>query len=229
MHLRQLRYFVAIARQRHFARAAEECGVSQPTLSAGLSALEADLGHRLVERDRRFAGLTSHGEAILPWAEQILGAVGSMASTLSASAAPLGGEFSLMAIPAAQSLTGRFGEALLRRNPGLSLSVRSATSREIDRALHAFECDAGLTYLDHEPPANTLSIALDAERYLFVTRADGIDGAVTEASWQMIVSTPLCLLHQSMQFRRILDARMAALGTSIVPRAVADSYVVLLD
>ncbi|MGQ3179536.1 MAG: LysR family transcriptional regulator, partial [Blastomonas fulva] len=70
-----------------------------------------------------------------------------MASTLSASAAPLGGEFSLMAIPAAQSLTGRFGEALLRRNPGLSLSVRSATSREIDRALHAFECDAGLTYL----------------------------------------------------------------------------------
>jgi DNA-binding transcriptional LysR family regulator len=229
MHLRQLRYFVAIARQRHFARAAEECGVSQPTLSAGLSALEADLGHRLVERDRRFAGLTSHGEAILPWAEQILGAVGSMASTLSASAAPLGGEFNLMAIPAAQSLTGRFGEALLRRNPGLSLSVRSATSREIDRALHAFECDAGLTYLDHEPPANTLSIALDAERYLFVTRADGIDAAVTEASWQMIASTPLCLLHQSMQFRRILDARMAALGTSIVPRAVADSYVVLLD
>lgn len=229
MHLRQLRYFVAIARQRHFARAAEECGVSQPTLSAGLSALEADLGHRLVERERRFAGLTSHGEAILPWAEQILGAVGSMASTLSASAAPLGGEFSLMAIPAAQSLTGRFGEALLRRNPGLSLSVRSATSREIDRALHAFECDAGLTYLDHEPPANTLSIALDAERYLFVTRADGIDAAVTEASWQMIASTPLCLLHQSMQFRRILDARMAALGTSIVPRAVADSYVVLLD
>ncbi|MCO5793279.1 MAG: LysR family transcriptional regulator [Blastomonas sp.] len=229
MHLRRLRYFVAIARQRHFARAAEECGVSQPTLSAGLSALEADLGHRLVERDRRFAGLTSHGEAILPWAEQILGAVGSMASTLSASAAPLGGEFSLMAIPAAQSLTGRFGEALLRRNPGLSLSVRSATSREIDRALHAFECDAGLTYLDHEPPANTLSIALDAERYLFVTRADGIDAAVTEASWHMIASTPLCLLHQSMQFRRILDARMAALGTSIVPRAVADSYVVLLD
>jgi len=229
MHLRQLRYFVAIARQRHFARAAVECGVSQPTLSAGLSALEADLGHRLVERDRRFAGLTSHGEAILPWAEQILGAVGSMASTLSASAAPLGGEFTLMAIPAAQSLTGRFGEALLRRNPGLSLSVRSATSREIDRALHAFECDAGLTYLDHEPPANTLSIALDAERYLFVTRADGIDAAVTQANWQMIASTPLCLLHQSMQFRRILDARMAALGTSIVPRAVADSYVVLLD
>lgn len=229
MHLRQLRYFVAIARQRHFARAAAECGVSQPTLSAGLSALEADLGHRLVERDRRFVGLTSHGEAILPWAEQILGAVGSMASTLSASAAPLGGEFSLMAIPAAQALTGRFCAELLRSNPGLSVSVRSGTSREIDRALHAFECDAGLTYLDHEPPANALSIALDAERYLFVTRADAIGDAVTEADWDFVAARPLCLLHQSMQFRRILDARMAALGRSISPRAVADSYVVLLD
>jgi len=229
VHLRQLRYFVEIARQRHFARAAAGCGVSQPTLSAGLSALEADLGHRLVERDRRFIGLTSHGEAILPWAEQILGAVGSMASTLSSSTAPLSGEFSLIAIPAAQSFTGRFGEVLLRRNPGVTLSVRSATSREIDRALHAFECDAGLTYLDHEPPANVLSIALDAERYLFVTRAGDIDTAVAEVSWDMVASNPMCLLHPSMQFRRILDARLGALGKSITPYAVADSYVVLLD
>ncbi|MCG6113396.1 MAG: LysR family transcriptional regulator [Paracoccus sp.] len=220
---------MAIARQRHFARAATECGVSQPTLSAGLSALEADLGHRLVERDRRFVGLTSHGEAILPWAEQILGAVGSMASTLSASAAPLGGEFSLMAIPAAQALTGRFCEELLRSNPGLSLSVRSGTSREIDRALHAFECDAGLTYLDHEPPANALSIALDAERYLFVTRADRKPDPASSVTWDMVAAQPLCLLHPSMQFRRILDAHMVALGISITPRAVADSYVVLLD
>ena len=229
MHLRQLRYFVAIARERHFARAAARCGVSQPTLSAGLSALEADLGHRLVERDRRFIGLTSHGEAILIWAEQILGAIGNMSTALSASAAPLGGEFRLMAIPAAQSLTGRFGATLLSRNPGLTLSVRSATSREIDRALHAFECDAGLTYLDHEPPANALSVALDAEKYLFVTQAGRVDAAMTEVSWDMVAAQPLCLLHQSMQFRRILDARLAASAKAITPRAVADSYVVLLD
>jgi DNA-binding transcriptional LysR family regulator len=229
MNLRQLRYFIAIARQRHFARAAAECGISQPTLSAGLSALEADIGHRLVERDRRFIGLTLHGEAILPWAEQIVGAVGDMTTSLSASAVPLKGEFRLMSIPAAQSLTGRFGEALLRRNPGLSLTVQSATSREIDRALHAFECDAGLTYLDHEPPSNALSIALDAERYLLVTRSDAIESSVSHATWEMVASRPLCLLHQAMQFRRILDARMSAVGISIAPRVVADSYAVLLD
>lgn len=229
MHFRQLRYFVTIARLRHFAQAAAECGVSQPTLSAGLLALEQEVGRRLVERDRRFIGLTSHGEAMLPWAEQILGAVNSMASSVAASSAPISGEFGLAAIPAALPLVGLFAEALLAQNPGLTLSVRSATSREIERSLNAFECDAGLTYLDHEPAGNVLSVELHAERYLFVTRAGaGFDGRST-ITWEDAVAQPLCLLHQAMQFRRILDSRVKAQGLAIAPRAVADSYVALLD
>lgn len=229
MNLRQIRYFIAIARLRHFANAAAECGVSQPTLSAGLSALEQEVGHRLVERERRFVGLTAQGEAMLPWAEQILGAVASMTSSVAARSAQVTGEFSLAAIPAALPLAGVFGEALLERHPGLTLSVRSATSREIERALNAFECDAGLTYLDHEPPGNVLSVALHAECYLFVTRADGESGAMAEVGWEEAARQPLCLLHQGMQFRRILDARMRERGLSITPRVVADSYVTLFD
>jgi DNA-binding transcriptional LysR family regulator len=229
MHLRQLRYFVAIARLGHFANAAAECGVSQPTLSAGLSALEQEFGHRLVERDRRFIGLTSHGEAMLPWAEQILGAVSSMANSMAASSAQVSGEFSLAAIPAALPLVGLFGEALLSQHPGLSLSVRSATSREIERALNAFECDAGLTYLDHEPPGNVLSVPLHAERYLFVARAGAGFDHRQNIGWDEVAAQQLCLLHQGMQFRRILDARMGVQGIAIRPRAVADSYVTLFD
>jgi DNA-binding transcriptional LysR family regulator len=229
MHPRQLRYFVTIARLRHFANAAQECGVSQPTLSAGLSALEREVGHRLIERDRRFVGLTAHGEAMLPWAEQILGAVAGMTSSVAASSASITGQFALAAIPAALPLAGQFGEALLGRHPGLGLAVRSATSREIERALNNFECDAGLTYLDHETPANVLSVPLHAERYLFVARADGPFGGLTEIGWEEASAQPLCLLHQGMQFRRILDARMLERGLAITPRAVADSYVTLFD
>ncbi|MBB3859432.1 DNA-binding transcriptional LysR family regulator [Novosphingobium hassiacum] len=229
MHFRQLRYFVTIARLRHFAQAASECGVSQPTLSAGLSALEQEVGRRLVERDRRFIGLTSHGEAMLPWAEQILGAISSMTSSVAASAAPISGEFGLMAIPAALPLVGAFGEALLGQFPALTLSVRSATSREIERALNAFECDAGLTYLDHEPPGNVLSVALHSERYLFVARAGAGFEQRSDIDWHEAVAQPLCLLHQGMQFRRILDARIKAKGLAIAPRAVADSYVTLFE
>lgn len=228
MQLRHLRYFTTLARMRHFAKAAAECGVSQPTLSAGLSALEQEFGRRLVERDRRFVGLTEHGEAMLPWAEQILGAVNGMAHAVAASAAPLTGEFGLAAIPAALPLVGLFGEALLAQYPGLSLSVRSATSREIERGLHAFEFDAGLTYLDHEPPANVLSVPLYAERYQFVARRGaGFDDRAS-IGWEEAAAQPLCLLHQGMQYRRILDARLSARGLAIAPRVVADSYVALL-
>ena len=64
MNLRDLKYFIALAETRHFGQAAARSFVSQPTLSAGLAALEQELGKRLVERDRRFIGLTEHGEAI---------------------------------------------------------------------------------------------------------------------------------------------------------------------
>ena len=229
MNLRQVRYFEAIARLRHFADAAAECGVSQPSLSAGLSALEQELGHRLVERDRRFVGLTAHGAAMLPWAEQILGAVAGMASSVAATSGQLTGEFTLAAIPAALPLVGMFGEALLARHAGVTLSVRSATSREIERSLNAFECDAGMTYLDHEPPDSVLAVPLHAERYLFVAHTGAGFDELDDISWEDATRQPLCLLHQGMQFRRILDARLSEQGIVIAPRAVADSYVTLFD
>ena len=59
--IRQLQYLVALAREEHFARAAESCGVSQPTLSAALRQLEEDLGTAIVERGNRFRGFTAEG------------------------------------------------------------------------------------------------------------------------------------------------------------------------
>ena len=71
MDIRQLRYLVSLARERHFARAAEACGVAQPTLSAGLRHLEEDLGVMVVERGNRFKGLTPEGERVLKTFEEI--------------------------------------------------------------------------------------------------------------------------------------------------------------
>jgi hypothetical protein len=229
MQLRHLRYFVTLARQRHFARAASECGVSQPTLSAGLAVLELELGKRLVERDRRFIGLTPQGEAMLPWAEQVLGAMGSMVSAVGATDAPLAGAFRLASIPAALPLIGRFGDALLRAHPGLSLAVTQATSRAIEQDLAALSCDAGLTYLDHEPPAHVVSVPLAEERYLFVSCRNSAEDADRPMDWSEAAAMPLCLLHEGMQYRRILDAQFVARGLSCQPRAVADSHVALLS
>lgn len=229
MQLQHLRYFVALAQARHFANAAAACKVTQPTLSGGLAALEQELGQRLVERDRRFIGLTEHGMAILPWAEQVLGAMRGLSQAAAAMSLAPQGEFRLAAIPAALPLVGMFGERLLAANPGLTLSVHSDTSREIERGLAANAFDAGMTYLDHEPATNVLSVALHEEQYLFVARrGTGWDHAIA-IEWKEASTTQLCLLHQGMQFRRILDRQFAERGIAVTPLAIADSYVSLLS
>jgi DNA-binding transcriptional LysR family regulator len=68
----KLEYLMALARERHFGRAAEACGVTQPTLSAGIKQLEAMLGVLLVQRGSRFIGFTPEGERTLDWARRIL-------------------------------------------------------------------------------------------------------------------------------------------------------------
>ena len=72
MEMHQLRYVVAVARTRNFSRAAEQCHVSQPSLSQQIQKLEDELGERLFERTKRDARLTAHGEAFLPRALRIL-------------------------------------------------------------------------------------------------------------------------------------------------------------
>ncbi|KUR76834.1 LysR family transcriptional regulator [Novosphingobium sp. FSW06-99] len=225
MQLRHLRYFVTLARMRHFARAAEACGVSQPTLSSGLVALEQEFGRRLIDRDRRFVGLTPHGEAMLPWAQQILGAMGAM--TAAVAETPLEGPFTLAAIPAALPLVGRFGAALLAANPDLVLSVRSSTSRAIEQALSALEIDAAITYLDPEPPAGMKGVPLATEDYLFLTRRGSRFDDLNAITWDDAVAQDLCLLDETMLYRRMLDRTLAARGHVVRPRATADSHVAL--
>ncbi|MFI9804849.1 LysR family transcriptional regulator [Streptomyces sp. NPDC052301] len=74
VHARDLRYFVAVAEELHFTRAAERLYVSQPALSKQIRALERQLGAELLRRDRHGVALTAAGEALLPHARQVLSA-----------------------------------------------------------------------------------------------------------------------------------------------------------
>lgn len=228
MQLRLLEYFVALAREGHFARAAEACHVTQPTLSAGIAALEQQLGKRLVERDRRYIGLTPEGRAALPWAQQAIAMIDGVQHATETARGPLHGTLRLGAIPASMPAVGHFARALTAASPALTLSVRSLTSREIERALAAFELDAGLTYLDHEPPAQVIAVPLYAERAMFVARVGSGFDAHVAMSWHEVLEQPLCLLNEGMQNRRIFDANLALHGLAVHPVATADSYVALL-
>jgi DNA-binding transcriptional LysR family regulator len=69
----KLEFLLALAREKHFGRAAEACGVTQPTLSAGIKQLEDSMGVLLVNRGSRFHDLTPEGERVLDWARRIVG------------------------------------------------------------------------------------------------------------------------------------------------------------
>lgn len=227
MQTRLVEYFLALHRERHFGRAAASCNVSQPTLSAGIATLEGQLGKRLIVRDRKYAGLTPEGDAILPWARQLIAAADALEQIAGTAHGPLKGELRLGAIPASMPATGFLVEAIRARFPDLNVQVRALTSRQIERELAAFELDAGVTYLDFEPPAHALAVPLYSERSRLVSAKDGI--AVPERpDWHDLARLPLCLLHQGMQNRRILDAHLAALGFALRPIVTADSYIALL-
>ncbi len=113
MIVRYLDYLVALARERHFARAAAACNVTQPTLSAGIKQLEEGLGVLIVERRQRFVGFTPEGERVLAWAQRALADYGGLTQELSELREGLTGQLRIGAIPvslpALALLTAPFG------------------------------------------------------------------------------------------------------------------------
>ncbi|KTR82441.1 hypothetical protein NS277_14260 [Novosphingobium barchaimii] len=228
MQFRFLEYFIALAEERHFARAAARCHVTQPTLSAGIANLETRLGKRLVQRDRRFVGLTAEGEAILSHARRLVAGHDEMRLAVDA-AGSLRGEMRLGCIPAAMPYVGRFMGALASAFPDLRVAIRQLTSDHIVRGLAGFELDAGLTYLDAEPAGGMIATPLYSERYCLAVHPGSLLAAADEVTLAQAVREPLCLLHQGMQNRRILDAHLARLKVQATPVATADSYIALLS
>src|SRR3546814_2957717 len=137
--------------------------------------------------------LTDEGVAILPWARQLIAAAEALGQAAETGRGPLKGELRLGAIPAAMPVIGCLADAMLARHSGLNVSVRALTSRQIERDLAAFELDAGLTYLDFEPPAHALSVPLYVERSMLISAVDGVP-IPEPPDWADLARLPLCLL-----------------------------------
>ena len=99
MIIRHLQYLSVLARERHFARAAAACNVTQSTLSAGIKQLEESLGVLIVERGHRFIGLTEEGERVLAWAQRALADYSGLQQELSEMREGMIGRLRIGAIP----------------------------------------------------------------------------------------------------------------------------------
>ncbi len=223
----RLEYFIALARERHFGRAAEACGVSQPTLSAGIKQLEEGFGVRLVDRSSRFAGFTAEGERVLEWARRIVGDTRAMRQEIDALKRGLAGEVRIAAIPTALAMTALLTTPYRAKHPEVRFSIVSRTSVEVFRLLENLEVDAGLTYLDNEPLGRVNTIPLYLEEYRLLTARDGVLGDRDTVTWSEVGRTPLCLLTPDMQNRRIIDGLLREMGTEPSPTLESNSMIVL--
>jgi DNA-binding transcriptional LysR family regulator len=224
MLMRHLSYFVALAKERHFARAADACHVAQPTLSAAIRKLEEDLGATLVVRGHRFVGLTPEGEKLLAWSRQILTDYHSLIDDLAGARQGLVGDLRLGVIPAAMPCVSFLTERFCAANPAATIEIRSMTSRAIAEGLDAFELDGGVTYLENEPIDHVQRVPLYRERYKLVVPHDHPLAGRTAVSWQEAAGERLCLLSQDMQNRRIIDRLTVSIGLAVHPVVVSNSF-----
>jgi DNA-binding transcriptional LysR family regulator len=228
MDIRQLQYLVALAREKHFTRAAKECGVTQPTLSGRIRQLEQELGVPIVERGQRFHGLTPQGERVLSWANEILDnwqmlqqEIGSLRST----SAALTGHLSIGVIPSALPMAALMTKAIQARHPEIELTVLSHSSIEILRHLEDFSIDIGLSYLDNEPIEGMRAESIYMERYCLLVHAEHPLANATAVTWADASKEPLCLLTPDNQNRRIVDRAFRAAGCAPVPRLETNSVI----
>lgn len=224
----KLEYLLALARERHFGRAAEACGVSQPTLSIAIRALEDSFGVLLVQRGgARFRGFTPEGERVLEWARRIIADTRAMHQEVDALRHGLAGHLRIASIPTALAMSAMLTTPYRAKHPNVKFSIFSQTSIEVLSMIDNLEVDAGITYLDNEPLGRVSTIPLYDEEYRLLTSPHGALGNRDEVTWAEVGQVPLCLLTPTMQNRRIIDKLLRGAGVEPAPTLESNSMIVL--
>jgi len=223
----KLDFMLALAREKHFGRAAEACGVTQPTLSAGVKQLEQQMGVLLVNRGSRFQGFTPEGERVLEWARRIVGDSRSMRQEINSLRHGLSGRLRIAAIPTALAMMTNLTTPYRERHPNVQFTVLSRTSVEVLDLLENLEIDAGITYVENEPLGRVNTVPLYHERYRLLTAADAPLGNRDSVTWAEVAQLSLCLLTPDMQNRRIIDRLLKSAGGDPRPTLESDSMILL--
>lgn len=229
MLVKHLTYLTALARERHFGRAAEACGISQPALSAAIRQIEGELGVRVVERSRRFIGFTPEGQLVLDRAQRLVHDFESLRQDISVLKRALAGRLRIGAIPAALPVISLLTTPFCTLHPSVSIHIQSLSSKEIQRGIDTFDMDVGITYLDNEPLSRVRTLSLYRDRFVFITHDHPRFAGRTTMSWRDAAQERLCLLSNDMQNRRIIDRAFATVGETPRPVIEANALIALMS
>ncbi|QFS82503.1 Hydrogen peroxide-inducible genes activator [Roseivivax sp. THAF40] len=203
--LRQLRYFDALARHRHFGRAADASAITQPALSVQIKELEAGLGVQLFDRSARQVRLTAFGEDFAARVRDILRAVDELGDLARASSGRLSGRLRLGIIPTvAPYLLPRVIGALSRSHPGIDIHVRETLTDRLIRELGEGRIDAAIVALPVSEP-NLMETALFDEEFVLIrpeaeANEPVPDGEALQKMRLLLLEEGHCFRDQALSF-----------------------------
>ena len=199
MELRHLRYFVAVAEELNFRRAAERLRLAQPPLSAQIKSLEGELGVQLLERTTRSVKLTHAGRVFLTEARAVLAAATQAEQRAKRAEQGLVGTLRIGLIaPSANAWLADLLRGFQQRFPGVQLSLFDLVSTEQLRRLHAGELDLGLlrppvgfAELEYQFIEETVQALAMPAGHRFAKKG--------KLEWSDFHDEPLVLMHPSVQ------------------------------
>jgi LysR family hydrogen peroxide-inducible transcriptional activator len=235
--LRQLHYLSALARARHFGKAATDCAVSQPALSMQIKELEREIGAELIERRPNVVAMTEIGVEVAQRAERILAAARDLVD-FARHRDILSGVLRLGIIPTlAPYVLPRVLPDLQARYPALRLEVRETQTARLLEELHAGALDCAMLALPVEG-SDVETLSLFTDRFLLATpagekRARGrVAIADVDQRRLILLEEGHCLRDQALAFcatkRRDLPAGLGATSLATVMQMVANGYGVTL-
>ena len=173
MTIQQLEYILAVDQFRHFAKAAEYCRVTQPTLSAMIQKLEDELGVKLFDRAMQPVCPTRVGEKVIAQARAVLAQASQVKEIISEEKRSLSGTFRLAVLPTiAPYLLPRFFPQLMEKYPELDVRVTEMKTKDIRQALRDGEVDAAILASLLEDTALSEEILFYEQFYGYVSREE---------------------------------------------------------
>ena len=190
MNIQQLKYIVALDRFRNFAKAAEACDISQPTLSAMLAKLEEELDIRIFERTNRNVKPTTAGEKVIRQAQKALMETERIAEIVGEMKGTIGGSFTLSVGPTiAPYILPKFIKIYRDAYPSVDLTIKELKARFMLDALMAGDVDAAIA-ISGNACQGVLEIPLYTERFHVY---------LAESCWRKLpVFKPENLEHENM-------------------------------
>lgn len=213
MELRHLRYFLAVAGELHFGRAAQRLGLSQPPLSVAIQQLEAEVGAPLFIRSSRGVQLTAAGQALVPAAQA---ALEQAVQALHAARDAASGQVGRLAIGFAGTMLYRGLPQMLRsfqaEHARLQLSLRELSSSEQIIELQHARLDAGFVHVA-QAPAGLAELLVSSQPFVACVPAAHALARRRRLPLTALAGEPLALVSRSVSpdyHARILNACQAA-------------------